>query len=74
MVYKRVILDTAEIEREEIVRYLVEDVGSAQAAANFLSEMDREVNLISETPRFTLYLAFPRSLKKGTERPCSGAM
>ena len=50
MAYKRIILDTAEIEREGIVKHLIESTGGTSAASAFLAELDNAVNLVSEFP------------------------
>ena len=65
MAYKRVILNSAETERDEIVKYLVEVVGSAHAAASFLDAMDREVNLISDLPTIHARSRIPEVAEKG---------
>ena len=65
MAYKCVILDSAEVEREEIVKYLVEDVGSTQAAVSFLASMDREVDVASDIPTVHSLSRIPEVAEKG---------
>ena len=50
MAYRLVILDSADADREEIVRFLVEEAGNPSAAKRFLDDMDRESRLIAQFP------------------------
>lgn len=65
MAYRRVILDSAEADRDEIVEHLIESTGSTKASAGFLDSMDREVGLISELPAIHALSRIPAVAKRG---------
>ncbi len=52
MAYKRVILSSAESERNEITKYLF-GVSGRTAVASFLDSLDQEVDLVTSMP--TIY-------------------
>ena len=60
-----VILDSAEAERDEIVKYLIETAGGAHAAASFLDAMDHEMGLISDLPTIHALSRVPEVADKG---------
>ena len=50
MAYKRVILESAQADRDGIIKHLTEVTGGLSAAAAFLADLDNVVNLASELP------------------------
>ncbi len=61
MAYRKVILKSAQGEYREIVAYSVEVLKSPQAAVHFMNEFDYQLDLIAETPRAVLFVAYART-------------
>lgn len=73
MACKRVILDSAESDRSEIIAYLNGTTGSAQAASEFLAGIDKVVDNISEFPTMHAVSRMPQLAQKGYRVALAGS-
>ena len=65
MAYKRIILDSAENERDRIVKHLIAETGCTSPATRFLDAIDREVDVVSEFPTLHALSRMPELAEKG---------
>ena len=65
MAYKRVILDSANSDRSAIVEQLIAATGGKLAAASFLDDVDKTVDLITEFPTMFALSRFDSLAKRG---------
>ena len=65
MAYKRVILDSAESERDGIVKHLCDMTGGTSAALAFVANLDTAVNLASEFPTLFSLSRFDNLAERG---------
>ena len=62
--YEVVILETAESEIGSIISYMANILKSLQAAANFMAELDRQIELIKSNPDIFAHSALPELAAK----------
>lgn len=60
-----ILLECAQRDYEDIVRYLALNLGSPKAARRFADEFDKQMRLVCETPELYALLRFPELAKLG---------
>ena len=65
MAYRCAILDSADSDRENIVSFLIESLGSINAAGQFIDDLNRIVKKLSEYPAMFPISRMPELAEKG---------